>query len=108
VRFSANPDHWTTDWNGILCVFAAGCLGIAVGVVSAKIAVDTIGRMVRVDELPQMLTTHRQDASPQGASPQGTSPKGATPLALAHRKSFETLQPHSAGWPSWAAAWGDD
>jgi hypothetical protein len=93
VRFSANPDHWATDWNGILCVFAAGCLGIAVGVVSAKTAVDAIGGLVRIDDMPHLLSAYQQ---------------GASPLALARTDRFETVQPHSASLPGWAAACGDD
>ncbi len=56
MRFAANPDHWKTDWNGILCAFVAGCLGLAVGVASAKTAVIALNQLVRLDNVRLLVS----------------------------------------------------
>jgi hypothetical protein len=91
VRFSANPDDWATDWNGILCVFTAGCLGIAVGIVSAQFAADSIGRLVHTDDMQVMWNARQEHASK---------------VVLASHDRVGPAQPQSANGP--APAWGDD
>jgi hypothetical protein len=39
----------------MLCVFLAGCLGIAVGAAAAKTAVVAAGQMVRIEDMQRML-----------------------------------------------------